>query len=214
LAPNVVPLESLVHLSQQQEYKPVFSRYRYDASRVARLMRENRCTLAPDGIWSCNGTRASIRFATTSGNARREFIQDELRERARAAGIQLVSDNSPSAVLVNTRLPAGDYELTMFAWLRTADAFGLAGIYGCDGAQNWMGYCSPRVTRLLEAAEADGNRPAPQLHRADAILVDDVPTIPYYQHPLFLASRTTLAGLASNAGPQGLLWNVEDWRLD
>ena len=80
----------------------------------------------------------------------------------------------------------------MFAWQRTVDPTGLADLYGCGGAQNWLAYCSPRVTQLLRAAEEEVQRPAALLHRAEAVLVDDVPTIPFFQHPLFLARRTEL----------------------
>jgi hypothetical protein len=41
-----------------------------------------------------------------------------------------------------------------------------------------------------------------------------VPTIPFFQRPLFLARRTALVGPVLNAGPQGLTWNVEEWRFD
>jgi peptide/nickel transport system substrate-binding protein len=210
---DVEPLDSLVYLRQQKEYKPVFDRYRYDPSHVAKIMKRHNCVLAPDGIWSCRGTRASVSFATTSGNARRAYIQEQLVMRARVAGIELVPDNSPPAVLFGTRLPAGDFELTMFAWLRTVDPFGLGNQYGCGGAQNYMRYCSPKVTDLLEAADEEVNHPANLLHRAGAILGDDVPSIPFYQQPLFLAYRTELQGIELNAGPQSLTWNVVDWRI-
>jgi peptide/nickel transport system substrate-binding protein len=211
---SVEPRDSLVHFSQQPEYKPVFDRYGYNADKVARIMKRQRCALASDGIWSCKGTRASIRFATTSGNARRARIQERLVLNARAAGIELVLDNSTPAVLFNTRLPARDYELIMFSWVLGWDpSFGLGDLYGCTGANNFMGYCSQQVTKLLEAADVDVSRAGP-LNRADAILAGAVPSIPFYQYPLFLAYHSTLQGIASNAGPQGLTWNVEDWQLE
>jgi hypothetical protein len=76
--------------------------------------------------------------------------------RARAAGIELVPDNSTAPILFLTRL----------------------------------------------------------VHRADAILADDVPSIPIVQVPFFLAYRTVLHGIAANAGPQVMTWNVEDWQLE
>ena len=211
---GVEPLDSFGYLSQQTDYRPVFDGYRYDPGRVASILKRHGCTPTADGIWSCRGTRASIRFATTTGNARRAFIQEQLRVKARAAGIELVPDNSPQLVLFNTRLPAGDFELTMFAWLRTPDPFGLASQYGCGGVQNWMRYCSPRVTEYLKAADEDVSRTTGLVLRADALLANDLPSIPFYQYPLVLAYRTELQGLANNPGPQGLTWNVEEWRLD
>ena len=43
LSLSVSPLDSLVHLSQQQEYKPVFDRYAYDPGHVTSIMRRHRC---------------------------------------------------------------------------------------------------------------------------------------------------------------------------
>ncbi len=215
LAPGMEPRDSLVHLSQQPEYRPVFDRYGLDPASVSRIMRRNRCSLAPDGIWSCAGTRASVRFATTSGNTMRLAFQERLVLKARAAGIELVPDNSPSGELFGTRLPNRDYELIMFAWpLGGEPTFGLGRLYGCDGASNVMAYCSQRVTELFEAADESVASPTARLHRADAILADDVVSMPLFQHPLFLAHRTTLVGIQTNAGPQGLTWNVEEWRLE
>jgi ABC-type transport system substrate-binding protein len=176
-------------------------------------MRQHRCVLGSDGIWSCRGTRASIRFATTTGNARRAFVQEQLIAQARAVGIELVPDNSSSSVLFGTRLPAGEYELTMFAWGKSVDPFGLGTLYGCDGASNYMRYCSPKVTDLLEAADQEVRSPAALLHRADGMLADDVPSIPFFQAPLVLAHWTQLQGIELNAGPQGLTWNLADWRI-
>ena len=72
LSLSVSPLDSLVHLSQQQEYKPVFDRYAYDPGRVTSIMRRHGCVNGADRIWSCNGTRASTasrrRAGTPSGS--------------------------------------------------------------------------------------------------------------------------------------------------
>ena len=140
-------------------------------------------------------------------------MQEQLITRARAAGVELVADNSPSGVLFGTRLPAGDFDLTMFTWLRDVDQVGLAALYGCNGVQNYMRYCSPRVTSLLQSADEELSHQAALLHRADGVLADDVPTLPFYQRPIFLARDAGLIGPVPNAGHQGLTWNVVDWRF-
>ena len=48
LSLSVSPLDSLVHLGQQQEYKPVFGRYAYDPGRVTSIMRRHGCVAGPD----------------------------------------------------------------------------------------------------------------------------------------------------------------------
>jgi peptide/nickel transport system substrate-binding protein len=177
-------------------------------------MRQHRCALGPDRIWSCGGIRASVRFATTSGNATRALIQQRMVDDARAAGIELVPDNSTAGVLFGTRLPARDYELIMFAWpLGGTPNVGLGVFYGCDGASNFLAYCSERVTGLLANADEDDD-PTVLLRRADALLAEDVPSLPLFQHPLFLAHQQSLSGIEMNAGPQTLTWNVEEWRIE
>ena len=66
--------------------------------------------------------------------------------------------------------------------------------------------CSRAPTRRL-------SHQAAFLHRADGVLADDVPTLPFYQRPIFLARDAGLIGPVLNAGPQGLTWNVVDWRF-
>ena len=70
-------------------------------------MAAHGCARGADGIWSCGGIRASVRFATTAGNVQRELVQQQMVAQARAAGIELVPDNSPPAILFGTRLGEG-----------------------------------------------------------------------------------------------------------
>jgi peptide/nickel transport system substrate-binding protein len=214
LAPGIEPLGSLTYLIQQSEYKAHFGRYGYDPDRVAKLMKKHGCVRGSDSVWSCGGIRASIRFATTSGNALRELMQERLRAQAAVAGVELIPENSPPSVLFGTRLPAGDYEMVMFTWLREGDPSGLRAAYGCGGPSNFMAYCSEKVTELLEAADretTEGARAA-LVNRADAILADDLPSIPLFQRPAFVARATQLVG-PTTAAPQSLTWNIEEWRF-
>ena len=103
--------------------------------------------------WFC----ASVKFATTAGNGLRELVQQLLMvAQARAAGIELVPDNSPASVLFGARLGARQYELIMFTWLRRCEpAVGAGGCTAAAASQNHMGYCSPAVTDLGLRAEVE-----------------------------------------------------------
>ena len=68
---NHPALHNLSFSSIEPDYEPVFAHYVYDLQTVAGLMGAHGCTRAADGIWSCGGIRASVKFATTTGNAAR-----------------------------------------------------------------------------------------------------------------------------------------------
>ena len=215
LVPGYTAPQHLSFSSLQPEYEPAFARYVRDPQAVAALMLGHGCVLGGDGIWSCGGTRASVKVATTTGNQTRELTQQQLAAQARAAGIELVPDNSSPLVLFGTRLPARQYELILFAWVIGDGAPGVRSLYGCNGAGNYMGYCSPAVTDLGTRAETEADRVlrAQLVNDANRILAEDVPTIPLLLRPMFLASKETLHGPAVN--PFGLAtWNVETWRFE
>ncbi len=215
IAPDIAPSQNLFYVPNQAEYQSHFDKYAYNPQKVAGLMSDHGCTLGGDAIWVCGGVRASIKYATTSGNLRRAITQQELRINALFAGIELVSDNSTPAVLFGTRLPARDYELIMFTWLNAPDPLGLTQVYKCEGAQNFMAYCSKKVDDVLTASdsELDPGKRSSLVNKADATIASDVPTLPLYQQLTFLAFRSVMQGVVDNpAFSEGITWNVEDWQ--
>ena len=214
LFPNHPALQNLSFSSAQPEYDPVFARYTYDTAAVARIMGDRGCVAGADGIFSCGGTRASVKFATTSGNQLRERAQQDMVGQARAAGIDLVPDNDPAGILLGTRLGARQYELIMFTWVRGAALPSVQALYGCDGELNFMGYCSQAVTDLGARAEVevDPTVRAQLVNDANRILAEDVPSLPLFLRPALLLQRETLRGPQVNPGAMGT-WNVETWRI-
>mgnify|MGYP006353019547 CR=1 FL=1 len=213
-SPDHGVLQSLTHFSQHPDYKEDFDRYSYDPERVSRIMRRHDCTLGGDGIWSCNGTRASIRFATTTNNLVRGTIQSHLQAGAQTAGIELVTDNSSPPILFGQRLPARDFDAVLFTFITGGDGFGLDPLFACDGPSNFMGYCSEPVTRLLQEAneESSEGKRRSLVHRAGAILAEDAASIPILQRPRFLYLRARLHGIEDNPSLlQGVTWNAEEW---
>ena len=212
LVPGYPALQSLSFVPAQAEYEPVFARYAFDAARVATIMRAHGCALGPDAIWVCGGVRASVKFATTTGNSERAHAQQLLLARAKAAGIELIPDNAPGDVLFGTRLASGQYELIMFTWLRGAGLPPVRALYGCGGEQNFMGYCSSAVTDLALRAETelDPGARARLINDANRLLADDVPSLPLFQRLAFLVHRTTLLGPRLNPAGFGT-WNAETW---
>jgi peptide/nickel transport system substrate-binding protein len=215
VSPSLEPAHSLSYPSTHTSYEPSFARYAYSPGTVNEIMEAHGCATGADGIWVCDGVRASVKLAVTAGNNLREVTQQELQAGARAAGIEVVSDNSPAGVLFGTRLPARDYELIIFSWVFGSDPARQVDFYGCAGSQNFMAYCSQSVTDLLTRAEIeiDPLARASLVNAANAVLAEDALSIPLFRRPAFLTYRTTLHGPANNPSEGGPTWNVEDWWL-
>ena len=198
--------------SQKGQYQPHFGVYKYSPAKVAQIMQKHGCTKGGDGIFTCQGTKASIKIGTTSGNRLRELVVEIAQAQAKAAGIELVPANAPSRILF-PQLSDGNYQIAMFAWVGSGDPAGQVDIYGCGGAANWKGYCSKKVTDLLRQsdAELDPTKRTALVNKADAIMALNVPTLPLVQKPTFLVYKTKIKGIRDNSTLQGPTDNMEDW---
>ena len=81
--PDLAPLDSVVYVSNQPQYRPTWAdELAYDPQESLRLLTAAGCERGDDGIFSCDGQRLSFRYATLSGDLRRqeffEIIQAQL----------------------------------------------------------------------------------------------------------------------------------------
>jgi peptide/nickel transport system substrate-binding protein len=154
-----------------------------------------------------------VRFGTTTGNKLRELALEILQAQAKANGIELKADSQP-ARLFFLRVADLNYDLALFAWVTSGDPAGQVDIYGIGGGSNWKGYNNPTVTRLFKASDAALNPKVrvKLINKADAILANDVTTIPLYQKPTYFVFKSKLRGLRDNPTLQGPTWNTQGWR--
>jgi peptide/nickel transport system substrate-binding protein len=200
--------------SQKGLYAPHFGAYTYNTKKVAQIMQRHGCTKGGDGIYSCAGQKASVKFGTTSGNKLRELVVEIAQAQAKAAGIELVPANAPSRILF-PQLSDGNYQMALFAWVGSGDPAGQIDIYGCGGQSNWKGYCSKKVTDLFRKSDAELNpqKRAALVNAADKNMALNVPTLPIVQKPTFLVFKTKLHGIRDNSTSQGPTDNMQDWWL-
>jgi peptide/nickel transport system substrate-binding protein len=207
--------QNLIYLSAQTEYERHFDVYRYDVDKVETIMEAHGCSEGDDGIWICNGERASVNIATTSGDATRGLVAEAIQGQAKEAGIDFRVLTRPANVLA-TDLVNRNYQSLLFAWLSTGDAVGTGGglsIYGCDADSNYKAYCNARVTQLLETAGrtlGTATR-AHIVNAADKLLAQDVPSLPLFQKPTFLAYKDYVHGLHDNPSVSGPTYNMQSW---
>ncbi|MFC7405538.1 ABC transporter substrate-binding protein [Georgenia alba] len=214
--PAAEPLQSIVYVNDQPEYEPAFDRWSFDPDGARALLREHGCVTGEDGIFVCDGVRLSFDYAYTSGNELRELQFVIIQAYLRDIGIELTSQTQDPASFFGELWPSGSdgaWELFNQAWLNTADPNPALEFWACDGAMNYRSYCDEEVDRLVSASrtELDPQRRAELLHRADAIMADELPALPLYQSPVFLAWSRQIEGPRPNPTDWGAFWNVEVW---
>jgi peptide/nickel transport system substrate-binding protein len=214
LKPDLQPLQSLTYQNTQKQYQPHFAQYTYNPTKAGQIMTKHGCTKGGDGIFVCNGIRASVKYGTTAGNRLRELSQEIVQAQAKKSGIEVTIANAPSRIFF-PQVANEDYQLALFAWVGTGDPSGITDIYKCGGESNWMGYCSKKVTDLLKAAdqELDPATRTKLVNQAGKIMGLNVPSLPLYQKPTFLVYKSKLQGLADNPTTGGPLWNVQNWSI-
>lgn len=217
LMPELEPLNNLIYASNHPDYEPNWERWAYDPDAATELLESNGCKKGDDGIYECAGERLSFGFVSTSGNALRELAFEVIQEQLRQVGIEVKSEFGDAAVVFGEKiLVAGNYDLFQFAWVSTPDPVGSVEIWRCDGSQNFSGYCNEEVSKLLVSSDlmTDPAERAATMNEADALMSADLPTIPLYQKPTFLAFSKRVHGMQDNSTAEGPAWNADEWWIE
>lgn len=211
-------LNSGIIMSTSAYYKPHWAQYGFNPARARQVMQRNGCTRGGDGIYSCGGVRASVRWTGTTGNQRREFTFEIAQSQLKNVGIELKSDFAPPATAFGPKKTSGDYDMFDYAWTSASpDISGWDSIYGCrtatEAQQNDQGYCNRTVDRLFKRgnAELDQRKQAALINQALAIMARDLVILPLYQLPGMVIHRTSVRGVQENPFSIGPFWTVRQW---
>jgi peptide/nickel transport system substrate-binding protein len=76
-----------------------------------------------------------------------------------------------------------------------------------------MSYCNRKASALLEKSDVQLNakKRFALFNQADALMANDIPTIPLYQKPTYLVFKAGIKNMKDNATLQGPTWNAEAW---
>jgi peptide/nickel transport system substrate-binding protein len=219
LNPSLKPLDNVIYLNNQSTYQAHFNKWDYNPKKAASLLESHGCKKGGDGIYVCNGSRMSFSFESIKGNKLRELAFDIIQARVKQNGIELTNNFKPSNIAFGQDLTAQTWDLFMFAWVGSPDPNGNTAIWSCPnkgGTSNFMSYCNARATDLMHKADAELNptKRAALENQADAIIGNDVPTVPLYQKPTFLVYHTYVMGMKDNPTNAGPFYNTEDWWLN
>jgi ABC-type transport system substrate-binding protein len=215
IAPKLRPLDNTIYLTNDPEYRPNWSMYRHRPALARRLLGQAGCRLGPDRIYVCAGAeRLSLRFVTTAGSPERARTLRIVQTQLRRIGVEVVPVYASGATLFGPILTSGAFDVALFSWLKSAPGQVESG-YRCGNDSNATGYCSRVVTSDLNQSDqiVDPERQAVVANRADRQLAQDVPVIPLFQSPSFVAFRDTIHGIVPDAFIDPT-WNAGNWWVE
>jgi peptide/nickel transport system substrate-binding protein len=218
MAGNTKPLDSLVYYPSDSSYKADFSKWNYAPAKALALLKAH-CNGGPtsvggSGTWTCSGLPAKFRYTWTASNATRTTQEAIVKAEMKAIGIEIVDAALPANVVFGpTGIPSSNYDLANFAWVTTADPAGFVSDWSCGGLQNYLNYCNRKATRLMQASDSELNpeKRAKLFQEANALMANDVPSIPLYARPNPLIWKSAVTGMKNNPSNVGFSWNVEEW---
>jgi peptide/nickel transport system substrate-binding protein len=217
IAPGLPVMNDVFITTQSRYYKPNWGYLTFNKTKAENLLKSHGCTKGGDGIYSCGGRRASFNFVWRSGNQLRQLTFEALQAQLKQVGIEIKADDSPNAL--TQRLPNGDFDIILYAWIGNPDISGLDSIYGCrndatnEAQQNNTGHCNKRADKLLKQANTifDTAQQAKVTNQALALIAKDLPTIPLFQKPTYLIYKSKFKGLKENPTNEGPVWNIGKW---
>ncbi|MGH3568741.1 MAG: ABC transporter family substrate-binding protein [Pseudonocardia sp.] len=171
-------------------------------------------TLGPDGVYAKNGVRASFKLGHKLVDRRNQTVQLAAAS-CTPAGIEIIDD--PAEDFNDRRLPAGDFDAALFAWVGSPIKSSSTANYLSrerGGTNNYNNYSNPKVDELLLAsdAELDFAKRTQLLNDADAVMAADLHSIPLFQLTDFAAADRAIAPVSYLGFSGGALWNAFAWQ--
>jgi len=141
-------------------------------------------------------------------------------------GWSIATDNSDPDTLFQQRLPAGDYDFSMFIQVTSPDP-SVASILAADQipgpsndgkGQNQWWWNNAEATKIIHEAdtELDPAKRADMVHQIGQFVRDDYVTLPLYIFPAMSAWRSDKVEGPIDAfinSPESNFWNLWDWSL-
>jgi len=207
-------------LSQYADTK-AWSQYQLDLDKVDELMTKSGYEKNGSGIWAKGGTPVSLTIKTTAGNARRELTEQILQSQLKDAGFDLQTDNQEAGGLFGEQLPAGDFQLALYAQVSTFIVPGQCNLFCAvnipseangNSGQNWTRTNLPDAEAPLLAGDQEVEESALSEagQQADQALAAGNTSLPIDPLPNILIWKNTVAGPVSDNPILGPFWNLNE----
>jgi peptide/nickel transport system substrate-binding protein len=220
---GITPLGSRMLVSTQKGYKG--TSYAFNTSQAKNLMKEAGFKKASDGYFQPdygpqNGKDLTFTIQSTSGNSVRAQTEELFQAQMKAIGIKINIQNYDANTFFGTNLPNGTFQIAEFAWVTTPFVSAFQPIFcsytnTTNCASNYNHAANAHVDQLMAAGSSapSQSKEISDYNEADAILWQNMWTLPLYQKPQFWAWSNNLKGVLPNTSSVGVTWNAEDWTI-
>lgn len=214
--PEVKPLDSLMFLPQQEEYKDNLTGTGYgtgDIEKAKQILTQAGYTGVGTALAKDGKAVPPLRIRYTVGNSIRQNECELFAQYAKQLGVTVNVEPTDS---LGKTTSSGDYDIIVFAWVQSPFPYGGAQqLWLSESGSNYGKYKNPKTDALINAAaqSTDKAAAAGQLNDADKQILADAYVLPIYQKPTLLAQQNTIANVRGNATLDGPMYNVVDWGL-
>jgi peptide/nickel transport system substrate-binding protein len=210
--PDTKPLGNFMFTPDDDSYQDHYQPYQTaDVAKAKQVMEAAGWTVGGDGIYQAGDKRAEFRLGHRVID-NRQRISQLVQGSCAKAGIKIVDDQD--AEFNNDRLPAGDFDTALFAWVGTPFTSSSTGNYITGGGANYNSYSNPEVDKLFKSANSDTDlkRRDETLNELDQLMAADRHSLPLYQFSDMVAHRETISPtLTYNGIAGGVFWNAFEW---
>ncbi len=191
-----------------------------DVNAAKQVLQSAGWTMGSNGFFQKNGQTASIVIGHKPVD-RREATVQAIQAECKAAGIQI--QDFSSANFNSKNLPAGNYQVALFAWTGSPYKSGLDAIYQTGGGSNYQSYSNTKVDALIKQADGETNytKRAQELVQADQYIAQDSWTLPLFALPEYALTDGSIvqtdqsgktSAVADNEAASGVLFNAWSWQ--
>ncbi|MFB4349635.1 peptide ABC transporter substrate-binding protein [Microbacterium sp. CR_7] len=201
-----------------------FSQYTLDLDKVDELMEGDGWSKNGDGVWAKGGETATFSIKTLAGNKRRDLTVQVLQSQLADAGFEMTIDQVTPADLFGTIAPEGDFQAGIWALVDTfpdptlsstfssvnipSEANGFSGINfyraNIDGLDDLLAQVDTEVDQDARIAASQ---------EADALIAENVPSLPLDVVPNVLLWSEKVGGPLQINPIEGPFWNLAEWGL-
>jgi peptide/nickel transport system substrate-binding protein len=222
--PDIKPLGMVLFLPTEASYQNHYANTGTgDEAAAKQVLTAAGWTQGSNGYMQKNGQTATITIGHKT-NARRTATVQAIQAECKTAGIQVQDFTSDG--FNGKNLPAGDYQVALFAWTGSPFKSGFDSIYqtkqGSLGGANYQGYSNPKVDALFQQADGELNyaKRTQELQQADQLIAQDGFTLPLFTLPEYGVTDGTVKAKAQdgstedvsdNEASSGILWNAFAW---
>lgn len=201
-----------------------FSQYTLDLDKVNELMTGDGWAKNSDDVWEKDGETASFSMETLAGNKRRDLTTQVLQAQLADAGFEMTINSVTPADLFGTIAPEGDFQSGLWAIVDTfpdptlSSSFLSANIPSAENGFSGINFYRvsiPELDPLLNEVdtELDVDKRIAVSEQADAVIAENVPSLPLDTVPLVLLWSDKIGGPLEINPVEGPFWNLAQWGI-